>query len=253
MSLRTFVADDEAPARRKIVRFLRAQSDIEIAGEARDGKEAVLGIAESNPDLVFLDVQMPGMDGFEVVEALTQQGNVPEIVFVTAHDQHALRAFEVNALGYLLKPFDEERFAGVLARARKHLSADGRIKSLEAMLSSLRPRAAYQQRFFVRDGERAFFVPVDSVIWIEAARNYLVLHSKKGNYVLRATLDSIEKQLDPKYFVRLNRSALVRIDGIQELESWSHGEYNVKVIDGSLLRWSRLYVQKRPELVKLPC
>src|SRR5215510_14976457 len=140
MSLRTFVVDDEAPARRKIVRFLKAHADIEIAGEARDGKEAVMAIAKSNPDLVFLDVQMPGMDGFEVVEALTQQGNVPEIVFVTAHDQHALRAFEVNALGYLLKPFDEERFASVLARARKHLSADERIKSLEAMLSSLRPR-----------------------------------------------------------------------------------------------------------------
>jgi two-component system LytT family response regulator len=252
MSLRTFIVDDEAPARRKIARFLKAQPDIEIAGEARDGKEAVLGIAAANPDLVFLDVQMPGMDGFEVVEALAQQGEVPEIVFVTAHDRHALRAFEVHALGYLLKPFDEERFAGVLARARKHLSAsDTRIKSLETMLASLQPRDNYQQRFFVREGERAFFVPVESILWIEAARNYLVLHSRKGNYILRATLDNVEKQLDPKLFVRLNRSALVKIDGIQELEPWSHGEYNTKLVDGSLLRWSRLYVQKRPELVRI--
>jgi two-component system LytT family response regulator len=251
MSLRTFIVDDEAPARRKIARFLKAQPDIEIAGEARDGKEAVLRIAEANPDLVFLDVQMPGMDGFEVVEALAQQGEVPEIVFVTAHDRHALRAFEVHALGYLLKPFDEERFAGVLARARKHLSAsETRIKSLETMLGSLRPRDNYQQRFFVREGVRAFFVPVESVLWIEAAGNYLVLHTQKGNYILRGTLDNVEKQLDPKLFVRLNRSALVKIDGIQELEPWSHGEYNAKLVDGSLVRWSRLYVQKRPELIR---
>ena len=251
MSLRTFIVDDEAPARRKILRFLKAQSDIEIAGEARDGKEAVLAIAKSNPDLVFLDVQMPGMDGFEVVEALAQQGEVPEIIFVTAHDRHALRAFEVHALGYLLKPFDEERFAGVLARAKKHLAAsDARIRSLEAMLASLRPPNTYQQRFFVREGERAFFVPVESILWIESARNYLVLHTQKGNYILRGTLDHMEKQLDPKCFVRLNRSALVRIDAIDELEPWSHGEYNAKLIDGRLLRWSRLYVQKRPELVR---
>ena len=251
MSLRTFVVDDEAPARRKIVRFLKAHADIEIAGEARDGNEAVMAIAKSNPDLVFLDVQMPGMDGFEVVEALAQQGEVPEIVFVTAHDRHALRAFEVNALGYLLKPFDEARFAGVLARAKKHLAAsDERIKSLEAMLASLRPRESYQQRFFVRDGERAFFLPVERILWIESARNYLVLHTQKGNYILRGTLDHMEKLLDPRLFVRLNRSALVRIDAIQELESWSHGEYNAKLIDGTRLRWSRLYVQKRPELVR---
>jgi two-component system, LytTR family, response regulator len=251
VTLRTFVVDDEAPSRRKIVRFLKAHSDIEIAGEAREGKEAVLEIAKSHPDLVFLDVQMPGMDGFEVVEALAQQGAVPEIVFVTAHDQHALRAFEINALGYLLKPFDEERFAGVLARARKHLSStNARIKSLEAMLASMRPPENYQRRFFVREGRRAFFVPVESIFWIESARNYLVVHTQKGNYVLRATLDHMENQLDPKLFVRLNRSALVRIDAIQDLEPWSHGEYNAKLTDGSLLRWSRLYVQKRPELVK---
>ena len=251
MSLRTFVVDDEAPARRKIIRFLKAQSDIEIAGEARNGKEAVMAIAKSNPDLVFLDVQMPGMDGFEVVEALAQQGDVPEIVFVTAHDQHALHAFEVNALGYLLKPFDEGRFAGVLARARKHLgSANARIKSLEAMLASMRSTESYQQRFFVREGERAFFVPVESILWIESARNYLVLHAQKGNYVLRGTLDNIEKQLDPRIFVRLNRSALVKIDAIAELEPWSHGEYNAKLIDANVVRWSRLYVQKRPELLR---
>ena len=250
MSLRIFVVDDEAPARRKILRFLKTYPDIEIAGEARDGKEAVFAISKSNPDLVFLDVQMPGMDGFEVVEALAQQGDVPQIVFVTAHDRHALRAFEVQALDYLLKPFNEERFTRVLARARKQVVGSAQISSLQKLLDSVRPRENYQQRLFIRENERAFFVHVETILWVEAARNYLVLHSKKGNHVLRGALDSLEKQLDPKYFVRLNRSALVRIESIHQLEPWSHGEYNVKLCDGSVLRWSRLYVQKRPELLK---
>jgi two-component system LytT family response regulator len=248
--LRVFVVDDEAPARRKILRFLKADPEVQVVGEASNGKQALTSVPTLHPELLFLDVQMPGLDGFDVVEALSSSGEVPQVVFVTAHDQYAVRAFEVHALDYLLKPFDEERFARVMARAKKQVASGSQLSSLQKLLSLVRPAAKYQQRLFVRENDRAFFVPTESILWIESARNYVVLHAKERNHILRGTLDALEEQLDPAYFLRLNRSTLARINSIRELKPWFHGEYKVKLEDGSEIRWSRLYVRKRPELVK---
>jgi two-component system, LytTR family, response regulator len=252
--LRVLVVDDEAPARRKILRLLRDEGGVEIAGEADSGEAAVNAIAEKCPDLVFLDVQMPGLDGFGVIEALSTLGETPpQIVFITAHDKFALKAFEVHALDYLLKPVSEERFRGVLRRATSQSSkpADAFALRLQSMLDQLQREKSFPERILVRENERAIFVPVREISWIESERNYLLLHCGKKNHTVRATLDSLMKSLDPKVFVQINRGSLVRLDAIRELLPWFHGEYKVMLHDGTELRWSRRYVTQRPELLKL--
>jgi two-component system, LytTR family, response regulator len=259
-TLRVLVVDDEAPARRKILRLLRAEptGSVQVVGEADSGESAVAAIERHHPDLVFLDVQMPGQSGFDVVRAISAGGSavnrgVPQIVFVTAHDQYALRAFEVHAFDYLLKPVAEERFRDALARARAHheQSANGVASRLQALLEQIRPPRSFSDRLLIREDSRAYFVGVHDISWIEADRNYVFIHAGGKKYALRATLDSIEETLDPKLFVRINRGSLVRLNAIRELQPWFHGEYKVILRDGSELRWSRRYVTQRPELLKL--
>jgi len=253
--LRVLVVDDEAPARRKILRLLREEPGVEVAGEADSGEAAVSAIAEKRPDLVFLDVQMPGLDGFGVIEALsTLREMPPQIIFVTAHDKFALKAFEVHALDYLLKPVSEDRFRGALRRAATQNSqpVDAFAGRLQSMLEQLQREKSFPERILIRENERAYFLPVREISWIEADRNYLLLHCGKKTHTLRATLDSLTKLLDPKLFVQVNRGSLVRLDAIRELQPWFHGEYKVMLLDGTELRWSRRYVTQRPELLKLP-
>ena len=254
-SLRVLVVDDEAPARRKIIRLLREESTVEIAGEADSGEAAVAAIKKHRPDLVFLDVQMPGLDGFGVIQSLSAaKMALPRVVFITAHDRFALRAFEVHAFDYLLKPVSEERFREALRRARiqHEQSADGFASRLGSMLEQLQREKSLPDRLLVQEESRAVFVPVKEISWAEADRNYVLLHCGKKTHTLRSTLDAVQNSFDPKLFVRINRGTLVRLDAIRELLPWFHGEYKVVLHDNTELRWSRRYVSQRPELLKLP-
>jgi two-component system LytT family response regulator len=253
--LRVLIVDDEAPARRKILRLLREEPAVEIAGEADSGEAAVAAIKKQRPDLVFLDVQMPGLDGFGVIQALNAAKTpLPRVVFITAHDRFALRAFEVHAFDYLLKPVSEERFREALRRARiqHEQSADGFASRLGAMLEQLQRERSLPDRLLVQEHSRSIFVPVKEISWVEADRNYVLLHCGKKTHTLRGTLDTLQNTLDPKLFVRINRGTLVRLDAIRELLPWFHGEYKVMLHDSTELRWSRRYVSQRPELLKLP-
>jgi two-component system, LytTR family, response regulator len=225
-TLQVLVVDDEAPARRKILRLLREERDVEVVAEAGGAESAIAAIGKYRPDLVFLDVQMPGMDGFGVVQAVPADV-MPRVVFVTAHDQYALRAFEVHAFDYLLKPFGEERFRTVLRRARElnAQSKDGFGARIQDLLRQLERERSFPDRLLVHENGRAHFVPIREISWIEADRNYLILHCGAKSHTLRGTLESIASSLDPKVFVRINRGSLVRLDAVRELVPWFLVEY----------------------------
>ncbi|HXJ03788.1 MAG TPA: LytTR family DNA-binding domain-containing protein [Candidatus Acidoferrum sp.] len=251
-TLQVLVVDDEAPARRKILRLLRQETDVQVVAEASGAESAIAAIEKHRPNLVFLDVQMSGTDGFGVVRAIPAK-EMPRIVFVTAHDQYALRAFEVHAFDYLLKPFGEERFRAVLQRAREQntRSSDEFGARLDGLLRQLQRERAFPDRLLVHENGRAHFVPVRDIAWIEADRNYLIVHCGVKEHTLRGTLDSLAGTLDPRVFVRINRGSLVRLDAIREMLPWFHGEYKVILKDSTELRWSRRYVKQRPELLKV--
>jgi two-component system LytT family response regulator len=252
--LRVLVVDDEAPARRKVLRLLRGEASLEVVGEADSGEAAVAAIKRHEPDLVFLDVQMPGLDGFAVIRALhTAKINLPRVIFITAHDRFALRAFEVHAFDYLLKPVSEERFRDALQRARvqQEQSTDGFSARVQAMLEQLQREKSFVERILVQEDSRSIFVTVREISWVEADRNYLLMHCGKKTHTVRSTLDALQNTLDPKLFVRINRGTLVRLDAIRELLPWFHGEYKVVLHDNTELRWSRRYVTQRPELLKM--
>ena len=178
---------------------------------------------------------------------------LPRVIFITAHDKFALRAFEVHAFDYLLKPVSEERFREALRRARiqHEQSADGFASRFGAMLEQLQREKSLPDRLLVEEGSRGVFVPIKEIAWVEADRNYVLLHCAKKTHTLRSTLDALQNSLDPKLFVRINRGTLVRLDAIRELLPWFHGEYKVMLHDNTELRWSRRYVTQRPELLKL--
>jgi two-component system LytT family response regulator len=244
--MRTLIADDEAPARLKLRRLLAQAEDAEIVGEARHGAEAVELIRALEPDLVFLDIQMPLVDGLGVVEQVGPDA-MPAVVFVTAHDEHAVRAFEVHALDYLLKPVTPERFRATLARVRRHL-AQGRgpdagtiAERLRQLLGAAGRSVEYLERILVHDERRGVFLPVDRIDRIEADRNYVRLHGEGATYELRAALAAVARRLDPRRFIRVNKSEIVRIDAVREVHPWSHGDYRVVMRDGATLTWSRRY------------
>ena len=248
--MRVLIVDDEAPARRKIARFLAAHPDVRVVGEAAGAAEAVDLIRSERPDVVFLDVQMPDGDGFDVVAAIAKEEGAPRVVFTTAHDRYAVRAFEVCAADYLLKPFDQERFDRALEKVRAAAPDDAVGERLRALLEEFGSAARFADRLLVPGEDRSVFEPVREIVRVEADRNVAIVHCAGRAYALRATLDSLERRLDPRDFVRLNRSNVVRIDAIAELEPWFHGEYKARMLDGTLLTWSRRYVAKRPDLLK---
>lgn len=255
--LRVLVVDDEAPARRKLLRLLREESDIEIVGEADNAESAIDAIEKQGPDLVFLDVQMPGADGFDVVRAMSGNGgsrsaDATRFVFVTAHDHYAVRAFEVHAFDYLLKPVGQDRFREVLRRAQEQhkKSDDVTEKRLRGLIDQVLRDRGFPERLLIREESRAYFVTVREISWIESERNYLILHCGPKSHTMRATLDSIEEMLDPKSFARINRGSIVRLDAIREMLPWFHGEFKVILHDKTELRWSRRYVGRRPELLR---
>jgi len=241
--IRALIVDDEELARDRIASLLAEQNDVEVVGTCSDGPSAVEAIERERPDLVFLDVQMPGMDGFEVIESLDRD-HVPAVVFVTAHDAHAIRAFEIHALDFLLKPFDQTRFEKALERARAQLSRDksSTIDSrLMSLLEELRDERKYPERLIVKSSGRVFFVRAEDIDWVEASGNYVKIHTKSEAHLLRESMKNMEAKLDPKVFVRIHRSAIVNIDRIKELEPWFHGEYVVIMRDGTRLTASRVF------------
>ena len=249
--LKLLIVDDEPLARERIREMLRADPQIEIIGDCSNGDDAIEVVKTSRPDLLLLDIQMPGTDGFGVLEAL-DPSEIPCIIFITAYDQYAVKAFEVYALDYLLKPFDRERFSKAIERAKQHVFKE-RNKSLTdrvlAALNEIKNKPEYLERLVIRTKGHIFFIKTEEIDWLEAEGNYVRLHSGKESYLLRDAISSLETQLDPKKFLRIHRSAIVNINRIQELQPWFHGEYRVILQDGVQLTLSRSYRDKLNELV----
>ena len=240
MTLRTLIVDDEAPARRRIRRLLGAERDVVVAGECGDGDAALALIARERPDLVFLDVQMPERDGFDVLKALPAEP-LPAILFVTAHDRYALRAFDVHAVDYLLKPFTAERFRTAVARARERIAAKTAGAGVASLAASLRALPSYVARLPARTPSGTAFIDLDTVDWMDAADNYVRLHVRGREYFVRDTLASLETQLDPARFVRVHRSAIVRIDRVVEIRPETHGDAELVLRDGTRIPVSRTF------------
>jgi two-component system LytT family response regulator len=248
-AVRVFVTDDEAPARRKLLRYLTVEPGVLVGGEAGNGRDTIAGVQETNPDLLFLDIQMPGMDGFEVVDAL-EDIFLPRIIFVTAHDEYALRALQIHAFDYLLKPFDQARFSKALADARRQHQKEQLAElstGLRRLIDEVRPQR--QPRLLVEENGRGILLTLNQIDWVEADRNYVKLHLDGHTYTVRGTIESIEENVVSGQFLRLNRTSLVRIDFIQELEKWTHGEYQVILRSGQRLMWTRRYLDRHPELL----
>lgn len=241
MKTRALIVDDEPLARERIRSLLKAETDFEIAGECANGQEAVTAVRDLRPDLMFLDIQMPGLDGFGVLRALNKDW-MPLVIFVTAYDQHALKAFEVHALDYLLKPFKQSRFKETVQRARESLAQRGPgvpSQELLRLLEQVRPQPEFLTRIPIRNGERVVLVKAAQVEYIEAAGNYVVLHAGKENHVLRETLTALESKLNPKQFLRISRSILVNLDQIKELQPLFKGEHAVLLHNGKQLTMTR--------------
>jgi two-component system, LytTR family, response regulator len=241
--IRALIVDDEALAREKIIALLAHDTEVEIIGECADGLTAVSVVESQKPDLLFLDVQMPELDGFGVVETI-DAGQMPVVIFVTAYDQYCLRAFEVHALDYLLKPFDRERFEKALARAKHQIEREraGAINEhLFTLLADLKARPKQLQRLVIKSGGRVFFLRADEIDWIEAAANYVQLHVGKESHLLRETINSLAGKLDPEKFLRIHRSTIINLERVKELQPWFHGDYIVILQDGTQLTSSRSY------------
>ncbi|MCI0485718.1 MAG: LytTR family DNA-binding domain-containing protein [Blastocatellia bacterium] len=249
--IKVLIVDDEPLARERIRDMLRADADIQIVGDCSNGNEAIAAIRRQSPDLIFLDVQMPESDGFEVLSKL-DPGSMPAVIFVTAYDQYAVRAFEVYALDYLLKPFDCERFERALERAKTHIRKKGEGSLGQRILSALeeiKTRPVHLDRLVIKMNGHVFFVRAEEIDWIEAEGNYVRLHVGRETYLLRDTISGLEEQLDPRNFLRVHRSAIVNIDRIQELQPWFHGEYKIILQDGMELTLSRTYREKLNEFL----
>lgn len=242
--IRAVIVDDEPLGRTVIREMLRGEPDIELVGEAANGHEALELLSRTQPALLFLDVQMPEVDGFDLLGALD---TLPLVIFVTAYDQYAVRAFEVHALDYLLKPFDRERFGKAVQRAKEqlrqaqHTAVNERIL---ALLEAQKAQTPYLERLVIKHQGRVFFLKTADLDWVEAEGNYVKLHVGPTAYLLRETLSHLETQLDPQQFARLHRSHLVNLDRIRELQPWSHGEYRVLLHDGTELTLSRTYRER---------
>ena len=243
MKIRALIADDEPLARERIRTLLAREADIEVVAECADGKEAVRAIQTLTPDLVFLDIQMPELSGFEVLRKLDASA-APAIIFVTAYDQYALQAFEVCALDYLMKPFDAERFYKALERGREQIRRlrSGEVNErLLALLEDLERGRKYLERLVIRTGGRVFFLRVDEIDWIEAAGNYVRLHIGAEEHLHRETMNGLEQKLDSSRFARIHRSTMVNLTRIKELQPWFRGDYVVILRDGRQLTLSRSY------------
>ena len=238
--LNILIVDDEQPARRKIRSFLK-NDFIESVTEAENGIEAVKAIREKQPDLVFLDIQMSGMNGFEVIENVGAE-NMPVVIFVTAYDQYALNAFDVQAIDYLLKPFDQDRFEKSFRRALKQIELrKGSTDGYQKLIDEIKKDKKYLERILVNIGPRYFFVKTVDILYISAEEKYVRLHTEKETHLVRETMNHMEQQLDPSRFTRIHRSTIINTDFIREFQPWSHGDYIAILKNGQKLTISRRY------------
>ena len=246
--IRAVIVDDEVLARDAIRLRLKNEPDIEVVGEAADGGDAVELLRTLRPDLVFLDVQMPVMDGFEVVEKVAHE-HLPIVVFVTAHDRYALKAFETHALDYLLKPFTSARFHEAIDRARLEVARAGDHETHQRLIELLEERRRARQRddepyltrLAVKHNQRMLLVKIADIDWIESSGNYAHLHTGDANYVVRMTMAELERRLDPARFARIHRSTIVQVDRIADIIAAWHGDFDVTLRDGTVLRLTRNY------------
>jgi two-component system, LytTR family, response regulator len=246
LKIRTLIVDDEPLGRERIRTLIGDDAEIEIVGECSDGMQAVAAIERTRPDLVYLDVQMPEMDGFAVLDAIAGE-RMPAIIFVTAYDRYAVQAFEVHALDYLLKSFDRERFQDALRRAKEQIrySQEGLWNErLTGLLEDLQAQQTRLTRFVIRSAGRIFFLRVEEIDWLEAAGNYVRIHVGRESHLIRETLQSVEGRLDPAKFLRVHRSTVVNFDRIKELQPLFHGDYVIRLQDGTELTLTRNYREK---------
>jgi two-component system LytT family response regulator len=243
--INTLIVDDERLSRRRIRRLLSLDAEVEVMGECANGEEAVAFLQRHTPDLMFIDIQMPGKDGFGVIASVPRE-RLPVLVFVTAYDDHALKAFEVQAFDYLLKPFDRKRFQETVQRCKEHLRRlrGGVDQHLAAVLESLGRRREGVDRIAVKSAGHILFVRVDEIDWIEAADNYVCLHCGSETHVLRETMTALEARLDPHQFLRVHRSTIVNLDRIRELQPWFRGDYLLVLRDGTKLTLSRAHRER---------
>ena len=245
--IKVIVVDDELLGRERILSLLREHADIKIVGECANGREAVEAIQNLKPDLVFLDVQMPKIDGFDVVEIIGAE-NMPMVIFVTAYDEHAIRAFEINAVDYLLKPFDKERFEKAFDRAKREIKrqeSPTEIKeNLRELLKEVKNEPSYLKRIPVKSASGTTFVPTEEIDWISASGHYLELHTSNKTHLIREKLSVIETKLDPQIFMRIHRSTIVNLDRIKSLHPMFNGDQLVILKNGRELNLSRNYYDK---------
>ena len=250
--IRALIADDEPLARQRLRMLLQGEEWLEIIGEAKDGASTIAAIQKLQPDLVFLDVEMPNGTGFDVIQHIGP-AKMPFVVFVTAYDKYALKAFDVHAVDYLLKPFDRDRFGQALARARAQLErvpGSELERRLLQLVQDLTPQPQQRlERFVIKSGGRVFFVPTAEIDWIEAAGNYVKLHVGTDEHLFRETMNTIETKLNPDAFFRIHRSHIVNVERIRELQPWFNGEYVVFLKNGTRLTLSRGYREKLQERI----
>jgi two-component system LytT family response regulator len=240
--IRALVVDDEPPARRKVRRLLEAEEDVHVVGESGSGPEAIEAVRAHAPDLLVLDVQMPGLDGFGVLAALADE-ELPEVIFATAYDEYAMRAFEVHAVDYLLKPFDRGRFRVALDRARQRLASgsDELVQRVRRLVEAERSDARRLDRILVQERGRDLLVPVDGIDWLEASGNYVTVHAGARRHLVRSTLGGLVRRLPSDRFVRVHRSAAVNLNRVRELRPEGHGDYAVILTSGAIVPMSRRY------------
>jgi len=241
MNIRVLIVDDEPLARKRIRRFLAEEPDMSVVDECGTGREAIQAIEEKSPDLLFLDIQMPGIGGFDVIQSITAE-RMPFVIFITAYDQHALKAFEVHALDYLLKPFKQDRFQKALERARRQLAKRGAgeiDRGLDALVRKLRAEQTYLNRFIIKSSDRVVLVKANEVDWIESAANYALLHVGDKTHLVRETMQALETKLCPRTFQRISRSAIVNLERVKELQPMGKGQYVIILNNGKQLTMTR--------------
>lgn len=252
--VRVLIADDELLARRKLADLLKLDADVRLVGECANGVDTVSTLKSEPVDLLFLDVQMPELDGFATLEKIPSLKR-PVVVFVTAHDKYAIQAFEIHALDYLLKPYDRDRFRLSLERAKteiyQHRQADVQAQ-MSLFLNSIRTKPLYLERFVIKTPRRVVFLNTDEIEWVSAEGNYVLIHIGKEQHLLRETIRALQESLDPQKFIRIHRSTIVRLDHIKELHPTPHGDYDVLLRDGTSLVMSRSYKEKLRTVFHLP-
>lgn len=252
MNIKTLIVDDEVLAREKMATLLKLVDDVDIVGQCKNGLEAIRFLQNNHCDLIFLDIQMPEINGFEMLQHLSVD-DMPHIVFVTAFDQYAIQAFEVNALDYLLKPFDRERLGQTLERVRKQLAKDqenGHQQKLLQLMNSLPQTNQYLERMVIKDAGKVFFVKTDEVACIEAAGNYLKLYSNNGHHLIRETMQKLMHKLDPQTFIRIHRSWIVNLEYIRSMETYGNNEYVVYLTNDLIVHSGRSYYEQLKQLLQ---